>query len=327
MKNTNKSGIAVAGNVLVDNINEIYAYPKSGELTQVHSVSRSLGGCVPNVSQDLKKICPDMSISAIGRIADDDNGAYVIKTLTDCGVDVSNIKYTQTEKTSFTQVISVTGGQRTFFTYAGAGNEFCTEDIDFENINPKILHLGYLLLLEKVDAGEGVQILKKALENGIETSVDMVSENTDRYALVLPCLPFTDYLIINEHEAGKLTGISPENENLRAIAEKLKGLGVRKKVIIHKPDCAVCLSDEGFTCLGSYILPEGFISGTTGAGDAFCAGALIGIYKGFCDADILSLASGAAVMALRCAGASEGLCTEEEIREFCAKFERRKICL
>ena len=324
---TDKNGIVVAGNVLVDNINEIYAYPKSGELTQVHSVSRSLGGCVPNVSQDLKKICPDMHISAIGRISDDDNGAYVIKTLTDCGVDVSHIKYTKTEKTSFTQVISVTGGQRTFFTYAGAGNEFCTEDIDFESINPKILHLGYLLLLKKMDEGEGSKLLKKALECGIETSVDMVSENTDRYNLVLPCLPFTDYLIINEHEAGKLTGLEPENKNLRAIAERLMEMGVRKKVIIHKPDCAVCLSKECFTALGSYILPEGFIKGTTGAGDAFCAGALIGIYKGFSDNEILKLASGAAVMALREAGASEGLCTEEEINEFCEKIDRRTVCL
>ena len=187
--------------------------------------------------------------------------------------------------------------------------------------------MGYLLLLKKVDAGEGVQILKKALECGIETSVDMVSENTDRYSLVLPCLPFTDYLIINEHEAGKLTGLEPENKNLRAIAQKLMEMGVRKKVIIHKPDCAVCLSKEGFTALGSYILPEGFIKGTTGAGDAFCAGALIGIYKGFADNEILKLASGAAVMALREAGASEGLCTEEEINEFCEKIDRRNVCL
>ena len=39
------------------------------------------------------------------------------------GVDVDNVT-NGTAKTSFTQVMSVTGGQRTFFTYAGASAGF-----------------------------------------------------------------------------------------------------------------------------------------------------------------------------------------------------------
>ena len=39
--------------------------------------------------------------------------------------------------------------------------------------------------------------------------------------------------------------------------------------------------------LASYQLPLGYIKGTTGAGDAFCAGALLGIYKGEADEEIL----------------------------------------
>ena len=113
------------------------------------------------------------------------------------------------------------------------------EDIDFDKLDVKMLHLGYFLLLEKVDRGDGQAILKKAKDFGIQTSIDLVSENSERYSLVLPCLPYTDYLIINEVEAGKLTGIDPMDENLEMIARKLKELGVQEKVIIHKPDYAV----------------------------------------------------------------------------------------
>ena len=47
-----KSGIAVAGSILVDEINEISAYPNAGELTKIRSLKKSVGGCVPNVAID-----------------------------------------------------------------------------------------------------------------------------------------------------------------------------------------------------------------------------------------------------------------------------------
>lgn len=325
MNTVKRNGIAVAGTVIVDKINEISAYPAIGELTQIRGIQNAIGGCVPNVALDLKKIAPQLTISAIGSIGSDPEGSFVTETLSSAGLDISGIVTKAGEKTSFTDVMSIPGGQRTFFTYPGASAQFGVEDIDFDALNAKLLHLGYFLLLQKVDDGDGEKILKKALDCGLETSIDLVSENSDRYALVLPCLPYTDYLIINEIEAGKLTGMEPSNENLEEIARTLKQLGVRRKVIIHKPECSVCFSDAGFSCLGSYMLPEGYIQGTTGAGDAFCAGALIGIYHNWTDIEIMEFASACAVMALGSADATSGMKTEEEIKAFCQGFSRRNI--
>lgn len=324
---SSRNGIAVAGTVIVDKIKEISAYPNSGELTQIRGIQNAIGGCVPNVGVDLKKIAPDLTISAVGCVGEDAEGAFVAETLTAAGLDVSGLDTLAGEQTSFTDVMSIPGGQRTFFTYPGASAKFGVDDIDFDALNSKIFHLGYFLLLQKVDDGDGIKILQKALDYGIETSIDLVSENSDRYNLVLPCLPYTDYLIINELEAGNLAGMEPTSENLRAIATKLKNLGVRKKVIIHMPDCSVCCSDQGVSVLGSYILPEGYIQGTTGAGDAFCAGALIGIYNGWSDVEIMEFASGCAVMALGSADATSGMKTEQEIKDFCKSLDRRNVTL
>ncbi len=323
MGSVERNGIAVAGSVLVDKINEIKAYPQSGELTQIVGLEKAVGGCVPNVALDLKKICPDMGVKAIGKIGNDEEGAYVAEVLNQGGVDVSGFTVDDSDKTSFTEVMSVINGQRTFFTYPGTSADFGYDDIDFEHLDAKILHLGYFLLLKKVDQGDGLCILQKAKELGIETSIDLVSENSNRYSLVLPCLPYTDYLIINENEAGKLTNIEPVDENLEGIAYKLKELGVQKKVVIHKPDYAVCLSEAGYTVVPSYQLPSDYIKGTTGAGDAFCAGTLVGIYQGWSDKEILEFASGCAVMALGKADATSGLVSETEVKEYCKKFERR----
>lgn len=317
----------VAGSILVDKINEISVYPKCGELTKIKNISLSVGGCVPNVAIDIKKINPLLSVYAVGKIGSDQEGAFVLKTLKENGVDISGILTDSSHNTTFTDVMSVSSGQRTFFTYLGADSFLSANDVVFSDSCPKMLHLGYFLLLDSIDNGQGLEILKKAKSIGIETSIDLVSENSDRYKLVIPCLKYVDYLIINETEAGKLTDIEPEYKNLKAIAEKLKQMGVRKKVIIHFPEGAVSYSDCGFSSLGSYALPDGYIKGTTGAGDAFCAGALIGIYRGQSDLEILKLASDSAALSLSVSDATSGLITEKEGIEIFKNFHRIKLDL
>ena len=321
-----KNGIAVAGTILVDSINEISAYPKAGELTKIKSVQKSVGGCVPNVAIDLKRIAPDLEIKAVGKIGNDENGEYVKKVFIENGVNIDGVSVGE-DKTSFTEVMSVSGGQRTFFTYAGASADFGANDVDTSALNVKMLHLGYFLLLDKIDNGDGEKLLKTAQAQGVKTSIDLVSENSDRYSLVLPCLKYVDNLIINEVEAGALTGIEPKRENLIEIAQNLKAYGVSERVIIHTPEVGVCVSETGVDFVPSYSLPKDFIVGTTGAGDAFCAGALLGIYQEKTGKEILEFASAAAVAALSKADATSGLCTEKEIKELCKGLKRKEICL
>lgn len=321
-----KTGIAVAGTLLVDKINVISAYPNAGELTKIIGLQKAVGGCVPNVAIDLKRMANDLTVKAVACVGNDADGAFVRETLENNGVNCDGLLAIN-ETTSFTEVMSVAGGQRTFFTYPGASAAFGDEHVDLDALNVKMLHLGYFLLLDKMDNGDGLKLLKRAQKQGVKTSIDLVSENSDRYKRVLPCLAYTDNLIINEVEAGALTDIEQTKENLFAIAKKLKEYGVKERVIIHMPDVGVCYSNSGFTIVPSYDIPKDFIKGTTGAGDAFCAGALLGIYRGDSDEELLSFASAAAVAALSQADAVSGMRSEEQIKNLCKNFNRRKICL
>ena len=156
-------GIAIAGTLLVDKINEIGKYPQAGELTQIKNISKAVGGCVPNVGIDLKRIDKGLAVKAVGAIGKDEEGEFLRDTLSGNGLDVSGLKEYD-EKTSFTDVMSIKGGERTFFTYAGASALFGDSDVDFDKIKAEMLHLGYFLLLDKVDNGDGLQILKKSKE-------------------------------------------------------------------------------------------------------------------------------------------------------------------
>lgn len=318
-----KMGIAVAGTVIVDRINEIAAYPQSGELTQIVSVQKALGGCVPNVAMDLKRICPALSVRVFGRVGKDADGEYVRRVLGEANIDISGLQTDDGASTSFTEVMSVIGGQRTFFSYAGANAAFGKEDILFGDTLPDILHMGYFLLLQKIDKGDGVEILKAAKTKGVRTSIDLVSENSDRYALVKPCLPYTDYLVINELEAQRLSGVPlrEENgalleENLPAALKALKQMGVSAWVVIHCPEAGFGMDEKDvFYEVPSLKLPAGYIKGTVGAGDAFCAGILYAAAMGKDMGWALKFGACTAAASLRAVGASEGVSSAEEIEK------------
>ena len=312
-------GIAVVGSILVDKINKIDKYPSAGELTKITSVEKCVGGLVPNVGIDLKTIDNNLRVLAVGKVSKDDDGNFVVNKMKNAYLDTSLITYSNRLSTSFTSVMSESKGERTFFTYAGASSEFGYDDIDFNALDVKMLHLGYFLLLDKIDNGDGIKILKKAKSLGIKTSIDLVSENSDRYNLILPCLEYVDNLIINEIEASKLTGISNEDD-LESMCKALINLGVKERVIIHKKEKSAICSKNGFKTLPSIDIDKALIKGKTGAGDAFCAGSLYAIYNEFEDSKLLDFASRCAVMNLTSANSIDGMKSKEEIYDFTKNF-------
>ena len=297
--------IIVAGSILVDRIHAIDAYPSAGELVQIRSVTRVAGGLVPNTGRDLKLLDPSLEVLAAGSVGDDSDGAFVREELASGGLDLA-LTVSRAESTSFTDVMSVPGGERTFFTYPGASAAWGYDDFPFDRVAPgDIVLLGYFLLLARVDAGDGLAILKELKRRGEKTAIDLVTENSGRYGLVRECLPCVDYLIVNEIEAARIAGVEAPSGELSKI---LLDLGVRERVVIHEPTTGTSLARGGPVVeVPSFALPEGFIVDKTGAGDAYCAGVLTGIFHGLADEEILRRGRLAAVGALSGAGATAGM--------------------
>jgi sugar/nucleoside kinase (ribokinase family) len=156
--------------------------------------------------------------------------------------------------------------------------------------------LGYLLLLDALDAPDSkfgtraARLLAQAEQAGLKTSVDVVSEDSDRFAkIVTPALKHVDYCILNEIEAGKTTGLkirqsdgSLDQAALRHAAGALLQQGVKELVVIHFPEGAFARGQRGDDIWQSSLkLPPKHIAGTAGAGDAFCAGVLLGLHEGW----------------------------------------------
>ena len=333
-----RQGITVAGSLVADRIKLISSYPEMSMLSTIYAISNAVGGSVPNVGIDLALIDRKLKVNAMGRVGNDADGRYLVDELRKNGIDVSGVLTSATAGTSFTDVMTVHDtGERTFFHYRGANAEFSPEDVDIPALNCKMLHAAYILMMDALDAEDPVygtvmaRFLKDVQSAGILTSIDVVSDSSGLFAeKVIPALRYTDNAFMNEIEACGISGLPPRDENgkllvenIRQTMERIMAEGVGSRVIVHCPEAGFCLNKAGdFTVVPSLKLPKGYIKGTVGAGDAFCAGCLYGIYEGFDDKRILEFASGAACCNLAAVDSVSGMKDKDTIFELIKNAER-----
>lgn len=291
-----RSGVLAGGNWIVDQVKIIDTYPQLEQLANIKSQHQGTGGSPYNVLLDLAKLGAEFPLMGAGFVGKDTYGESILADCARHKVDTRYLKAVADAPTSFTDVMTVTGaGKRTFFHCRGANALWEAKDLDFNKIKARIFHLGYLLLLDKLDVvnKEGItgaaRLLQAAQAAGMKTCVDVVSEASDRFkAIAIPALKFCDYAIINEYEAGQVAGFKIRKEgvldtvSLRHAAGAILQFGVKELIVIHFPEgCFARTRDGKDHWQPSLKVPEKQIAGTAGAGDAFCAGVLFGLHEGW----------------------------------------------
>lgn len=332
-----RSGIVAGGNWIVDKLKTVDTYPEQDALANIVGESAGNGGSPFNVLVDLAKLGAPFPLAGIGLIGDDADGRWIAAQCRAHGIDADGLGVEPAAPTSYTDVMTVRAtGRRTFFHQRGANAFLDDRHFALEGRTEKIFHLGYLLLLDRLDRPDAefgtvaARTLARASTAGFKTSIDVVSEDSDRFArVVLPALPHVDYCILNEFELGRTTGLAvrtPQGVDLAALetaARRLLDAGVREWVIVHFPEGACALGREGRGHLrvqGSVLLPQAEIVGTVGAGDAFAAGVLHGLHEEAPIEEALRAGTCAAAACLRGMGTSEGIVPLAACRELAAKF-------
>jgi sugar/nucleoside kinase (ribokinase family) len=174
--------------------------------------------------------------------------------------------------------------------------------------------------------------LAKVQAMGVKTSMDIVSEDSPRAGdIIRSSLKYCNYLIINEQEASVAAEIAVRDaderlikENMRPICEKLFKLGVKDIVTIHSPEGGFAMDADGaYYEQKSFSLPEGFIVGKTGAGDAFCAGMLYGIYHGWGLKEAMRFGNGVAASSMMGSGGTTAVRSKSGVEELMSELEAK----
>jgi len=290
-----RRGVLAGGNWIVDQVKIIDVYPQPEQLGNIQRQYQGTGGAPYNVLIDLARSGVDFPLWGAGLVGEDTLGGWILDDCHKHRINVDWVETTSKAPTSFTDVMTEAGlGRRTFFHARGANALWRGKALDFSRNHARLFHLGYLLLLDALDEPDSVygtkaaRMLRAAKDAGFKTSVDVVSEDSDRFSrIVSPALKHVDYCILNEIEAGRTAGFKVRDAQgrldtvaVRHAAGALLQKGVRQLVVIHFAEGAFARACKGEDFWQSSLkLPRGYIAGAAGAGDAFCAGVLLGLHE------------------------------------------------
>ncbi|NLS17413.1 carbohydrate kinase family protein [Rhizobium sp. P40RR-XXII] len=312
-----KGGIVCAGNFIVDRVHTLTYWPEQGNLAHIINQDVGVGGGAANVVTDLASLGFPGKLAAAGCIGADTDGEIVKTRLQSAGVDASGLRELPDRATAHTHVMNVPGQNRTFF-YHGGANDAVTDALispaAFANAGYRLFYLGYLMLLPGLDTIDAdgrsgaSRLLEAARNAGLVTCVDFVSSEDPEFAAkVGAALPYCDFLVINEIEAGRATGLSLRDGKgeliesaLLTAGERLLAAGVARGAIIHAPEICFWFAPgrPPIVCRSRPVDPAEIVS-TVGAGDAFCAAVLYGLHE---DWPVERICAAAHAAAARCLG-------------------------
>jgi sugar/nucleoside kinase (ribokinase family) len=307
--------VVCAGLVVADHVSPPLDHlPRAGELIAVDQLLLNIGGGAANTAVDLARLGVRSAICA--RVGDDAFGRFATETLRNRGVDCSALKTDPRQPTSQTLIINVRGQDRRFIHTVGANRGFVAQDLDSVLARPpRVLHIGYFLILPNLDAHALAAQFRRARNAGTLTLLDVATPGPGQYADRLEIvLPETDIFVPNADEAELILGESDPVLQARAF----HAMGARRVVITLGERGIVSVSDELKVRVGVY--PVDFIDGS-GGGDAFNAGYILGVLEGRPELECLKLASAVGASCVRAIGTTDGVFTRGEAEAFISQHE------
>ncbi|MCK9266897.1 carbohydrate kinase family protein [bacterium] len=293
----------------------VEAAPEKGKLILTERTELHIGGCASNTGVVLSKLGINVSIS--GKVGNDNLGNFLLGKLKEENIDVSRIKKSETKSTSGTLVFIHSDGERSFIHSTGANGDIKLEDIDFDYIKTfPLIHIAGVFLMPGFDGKPLAETLKKVKSFGLITCLDTAWDSTGKWMeLIEESLPYIDYFIPSIEEAKMIAGKDDPTE----IANFFMDRGVKNICLKMGADGSYIKNkDEEYRIFA----PDAPKIDTTGCGDAYAAGFIAGIVKGFSFKKCGMLANITGGKIATSVGATTGVTSFEDTIEFGKKYDR-----
>ena len=311
--------ITCIGGLVADVVGKpIDSLPEKGKLSLVDRMELHTGGNAANTGVGLAKLGVDTAV--IGKVGTDGFGDFIVDRMGLAGVDTRSIVRDLENATSATMVMVHGDGERSFVHYFGANAALCLADVDLDLVRAsKIFHIAGAFLLPALDGEPSAQLLKAAREAGVITSFDTAWDSRGNWMrLIAPCLPYVDYFLPSYEEARMLAG---GREDPVDVAQFLldAGAGV---VGLKLGERGVYVRSRNGDEVTLSALPVKAID-ALGAGDAFVAGFLTGLVRGWNIEQCARLANGVGACCVTALGATTGILSFDETLAFLSRHGQR----
>lgn len=282
------------GTFVVDYQKVVDHYPEERSGAHVLREQISNGGAPLNILVDLARLNVSFPLYAAAKVGQDLDGQFILDCCREHKIDISQIAPIEGASTGYTDVYTVEKtGRHTCFHFCGIGDTFSRKDVKLRAIAPKMLFLGSLGALGKLDDFNpeygrrgATQLIRDARKQNIITVVEIAPiDRTAKLDDFSETLAEADYLIVNDRVTEALLNDELYSENqfdpelARRCGEKLLACGLRKAVIIQSGTAAVYVGADGaFHHQVGYFLPWDQRAGSAGVDHAFGAGFLEGLF-------------------------------------------------
>ncbi|MEM8870467.1 MAG: PfkB family carbohydrate kinase [Pseudomonadota bacterium] len=214
-----------------------------------------------------------LRVQAVGGIGRDDMGDWVLAKLRSFDVDVSHMERCEGVTTSSSVVTTRPDGARPALHKLGATAAFYVTDTQIDSVlDTKILHVGGVGLMDKMDTGRTAEVMAEAKARGCITTLDVFASTAEDLPKITPLLKNTDYFMPSEEEAMALSGMT----DFEGIAQFLLDQGTGAVILTLGEAGAMYRDSRG----GRFDLPSFKIDVvcTCGCGDCFNAGFATGLH-------------------------------------------------
>jgi sugar/nucleoside kinase (ribokinase family) len=274
-----------------------------GRLFHVDPLTVTTGGLVCNTGVAMRRLGATVAAAAI--VGDDLWGREIRSRLTAEGVAGEAVEVHPGAATSTTAALIDPGGERSFAHHVGAGAEV---DLGFLSRHARLFSrcryavLGYVGLLPAIEPhlAEAVGMLRAA---GCSVVLETAAAGGS-LADLAAALPHVDIFVPSLEEGRRHAG----TDNPSGIIAAYRRLGATGLVGVKCGVRGVHLSPlPGSEVHVRSVTPPGVVVDTTGAGDAFLAGLIVGLCRGLPVEEAGSLGAAAAACCVTKAGATAGI--------------------
>ena len=225
-----------------------------------------------------------LKVQAVGGVGPDLMGEWVLRRMADFAIDTELMQVCEGFYTSSSIVTTRPTGERPALHKKGATGGFYIDDAQIDRVvDTRILHVGGVGLMDRMDKGRNAEIMAEAKKRGCITTLDVFASTPDDLVLLRPLLKNTDFFMPSEEEAMALSGL----EDFEEIASFLLDQGVGAVALTLGRDGVMFRDREGTKIdLPSFEID---VVCTCGCGDCFNAGFATGLHLGRSVEDCLRL--------------------------------------
>jgi ribokinase len=298
-------GVVVLGDINVDVLFSILAYPQPGGEALTERLITGVGGSAANTAIVLSRL--GAAVWVIGRVGQDAWGDLALKALAEANVDITLVQRDEQAATGMMFTPVTPDSERTMFGHRGANPHTDPGRIGETALaNARFLHLSGYALLESPQREAAMRAIALAENRGIPVGMDTawlpafgVPEQ------IRSLMPRLAVCVLGREEAESLTGRdSPEASAAALLKAGVHLVGMK----LGREGCLLANAS------GVWVIPPfpAQAVDATGAGDTFSAGLIYGYLMGLSLPAAGVLANALGSLAVQVGGAGTALPGREE---------------